>query len=364
MPPPQPLRPGFPPAGGQPLTPSWAARPGYGAPYRPPVKKSNTGLVVAIVLSVVGLLGIGTVGVIATSNKPTRLASSDLTTYPTVSGYNPNHPTDDTTTEDITTTRGTTRTTAGRTTGRTTQSTNAGPRPVLKTGDNPMNYNLSAAAVTCNLPRFDTSPAGQDAFYRAALPCLDAAWQPVMQKAGLPFFPAKLQTITEDVSTPCGTRSATRETSLYCDGTIYMTAPYYSDNEQLGNYPGKYLGVLAHEYGHHVQNMSGILQAQATEVYDAGGADTEKGLEISRRKELQASCFSAMFMAAAQGRGSIDANIAQEAVDDESQRGDWPQYPRRDHGTPELNNAWVHQGFRTNSTQQCNTWLADAQSVA
>ncbi|KAA2263854.1 hypothetical protein F0L68_09085 [Solihabitans fulvus] len=337
-----------------------------------PARKRSNGPIVAVVLLAVVVVGLGVVGAVASNNRSHRVADS---------GYNNNYPTYSSTSDtDTTDTTDNTTTAANRTTGRSTTggrstgnrtsdtatppSTQSGPKAVIALGDNPFNTNLAAMQATCTLPPFNNSAAGQDTYYRAALPCLENAWAPVLASVNLPYTPVKLQTITEDVSTPCGTRSATRETAMYCEGVIYMTAPYYSDNEQLGNAGGKYLGVLAHEFGHHLQQLSGILSASGQAAYNAGGWDTNGGLEVSRRRELQASCFAAMFIAAVQNKGSVNGTIAQQAIDDESQRGDWPQYPRRDHGTPDLNNAWVHQGYRTNSTQQCNTWLADSAHVA
>jgi hypothetical protein len=77
--------------------------------------------------------------------------------------------------------------------------------------------------------------------------------------------------------------------------------------------------------------------------------------------ELQAQCFSGMFLAATANRGSVDANIVQEARTSEY-RGDGRGEPR-DHGTPQHNTGWWDQGFTKNNTRQCNTWLAPADTV-
>ncbi|WP_308204071.1 neutral zinc metallopeptidase [Goodfellowiella coeruleoviolacea] len=329
-----------------------------------PRRRSNTGLIVAGVLVVVAVLSIGGIGLVASMNSANRVADSGYTAIPSYTNTHTTSARPSTTTTTTTTTTPSRATSSARPT-TSTPNTPAGPRAVIALGDNPMNAEgLGAMAATCDLPKFNTSPQGQDAFYRAALPCLEQAWAPMLQRANLPYQPVQLQTITSDVSTPCGNRSALQETALFCDGVIYMTARYYSETEGLGAHPGKYLGVLAHEYGHHVQWLSGTLKASVQAQYDAGGWDTEKGLEINRRKELQASCLGAMFIAAAVGRGSVNQTIAQEAIEDESQRGDWPKYPYRDHGSPELNKAWVQQGYQTNRTSACNTWLASSADVA
>src|SRR5207244_1994613 len=120
--------------------------------------------------------------------------------------------------------------------------------------------------------------------------------------------------------------------AFYCpqNHTIYM--PYDTlQTDQYGAHPGVYLAVLAHEYGHHVQALSGVFDAYWEQRYDAG-ADTETGLELSRRLELQAQCFSGMFLAATYSRGSVDNNILQEARTSEN-RGDHNTGQPRDHGS-------------------------------
>jgi predicted metalloprotease len=135
---------------------------------------------------------------------------------------------------------------------------------------------------------------------------------------------------------------------------------FHGQGEQLGDRAGSYLGVLAHEYGHHVQGMSGLLHAYAVARYEAGPT-TERGLEISRRLELQATCYSGMFGAAAGGRGSVDQTMIDQLADDYRSRGDSEV---RDHGSVPNHGAWGDQGLRLNRTFQCNTWLAPAESVA
>ena len=226
--------------------------------------------------------------------------------------------------------------------------------PVLALEANPLNeVETGAAPVPCTLPEFESTPEGQRAFFEAAMPCLDGAWRPVLEAANLPFRSADVELVTREVQTPCGSRSPT-QTALYCDGTIYMTSAYYRDVEGHGDTAGVYFGQLAHEYGHHVQELAGIMDASWRERHGQG-VNTPGGFEVARRFELQATCFGGMFLSSV-ARGSVDPGTVDEALTDSGRRGDYTDGRPPDHGRPEINAAWVQRGFDENSTSRCDTW--------
>ncbi|OLF16520.1 hypothetical protein BU204_16225 [Actinophytocola xanthii] len=241
------------------------------------------------------------------------------------------------------------------------------PRPVYSLADNPLfAAGLGAPPVTCRLSRWATTPRAAAAFLTSALPCLDAAWGPVLRRAGLPFSPPALAFPAGTAWTsPCGAVAAGRGevAAFYCgrNKTVYL--PFGGlQTESYGARPGVYLAVLAHEYGHHVQDLSGVRYAYATERHEAG-PDTGPGLELSRRLELQAQCFSGMFFAAARGRGSVDASILADARASQD-RGDHHAGRPRVHGTDAHNSAWWELGVRHNRTARCNTWRSAPGAVA
>jgi predicted metalloprotease len=355
----------FPPPGMYPPQnrPPWLQYPGHQHLLQPR-RKSNTAALVGTLLVVVLLGAVALVGVIAMNDKGDSVADTgygdEETTATTTTTYS--------TTSDETSTTTTTTTTDEETTEDTpTETTQAGPQPVYALEDNPLFAgDVGTPAVTCNLTRWETSPAGAAAFFQSALPCLDAAWQPVMEYQGLPFFtPGIAFPEGTEWSSPCGDVSAGggAVAAFYCsyDNTLYM--PFAGlQTEQYGAHPGVYLAVLAHEYGHHVQAMSGVMDTYWDARYNAG-ADTEPGLELSRRFELQAQCLSGMFLAATYGRGSVDDNILTEARTTQD-RGDHNPGMPRDHGSDEHAIAWWEQGAQQNRTYQCNTWLSPPEDVA
>jgi predicted metalloprotease len=326
--------------------------------------RSNTGAIVATVLVAVLVVAVALVGVITLTGKKDRVADAGYDYPITTSERRAGSEAE--TTSDATTTRRTNRTTTTTTTRTTrTSSTPTGPRPVFRLGDNPLfTADNGTNAVTCQLATWQTNPQGAADFFASALPCLEAAWAPAMQRAGLPYFAPRLEFPQgTDWTSPCGGVSAGAAAAFYCgqNTTIYM--PFAGlQTEQYGARPGVYLAVFAHEFGHHIQQLSGVWEAYWEARYDAG-ADTGAGLELSRRAELQAQCFSGMFFAAAYPRGSVDDNILTEARTTQD-RGDHNPSAPRDHGTDEHTIAWWEQGAQKNRTGQCNTWLAAPADVA
>jgi predicted metalloprotease len=352
MPPPQPSW-GAPPGSGYP--------PGYG-PYPPmqPPRKSN-GPIVALILGGVVILGLGAVGVFAATlnNKVTDSGYSNYTTQ------SPTFTLPTTTDEPATTTAGPpSRPSSSKS--QSTQQTQAGAKAVYALADHPfLRPNFGANTISgCPLPAMDYSPAGQDQFLRAALPCIESMWKPALQAANLPYQPVELHVITETAQYPCGTVRPD-QTARYCQGGIYWTANAYAAerNPNNPNHPGKYLGQLAHEYGHHLQWLTGMLKASDRAQYDAGGWDTPKGLDLNRRMELQATCFGGMSLAPL-SHGAIPIDVIRVALSDAGNRGDYDIYPTKDHGSPQNNANWVNQGYKTNQASACNTWAADAGNVS
>jgi predicted metalloprotease len=240
---------------------------------------------------------------------------------------------------------------------------------VYRTKDNPLFAGTSNGTNThtCNLPRWKSDPQSAAAFFNAALPCVEAAWIPALQRANLPYARPKLAFPSgTQWSSACGTTSHAHIAAFYCsaDSTLYM--PYEGlDIKQNGAYVGYFLAVFAHEFGHHVQAVSGVLRASYQLRYDAG-ADSPVGLELSRRTELQADCFAGMWLAAAwNGKGAIDDNIVREALKSFYTTGDEnnPSGPR-DHGTGQHSGWWQEHGYTKNRTFECNTFLAPADSVS
>lgn len=240
-------------------------------------------------------------------------------------------------------------------TGRVTVGTvvpTTGSTAVLPTvaAANPLNSAVSLARRPCDLPPWD-----DPAFLDTALRCLDLAWRPVLERLGIEFRPARL-VVTETPQTGTCTRPP-EGNSFYCNGVISLApSSYRNTNAGPRGIPAAAVSLLAHEYGHHVQELSGTLAA-STQLIAASGRNSPAGLEVSRRAELQAQCFAGMFVGA-----SFDLATAAIAQQDNYTRGDAPGSAGT-HGTPAHFGDWFTVGVQRNSLDSCNTWAAPPDTV-
>jgi predicted metalloprotease len=231
-------------------------------------------------------------------------------------------------------------------------------RSVLETATNPLlGAGLSLPAVTCTLPAMSRDTEQLRAYYQAAIGCLDEAWRPVLEQVNEPFSSPKLE--IEAGRSLCGEApSAEEATAYYCSGGKVIFMPVDRLLDQAGLSQAAHLAVLAHEYGHHVQALSGILLA-AYEQGEKLDKDSPLKLELTRRAELQANCFSGMFIASVGGRGSVGTKLAKTAADSFKDT-----VADKTHGTVKHQIRWGKDGFENNRTSSCNTWVAPADEVS
>jgi uncharacterized protein len=182
-----------------------------------------------------------------------------------------------------------------------------------------------------------------------------------LKAANLPYQPVELQVFTGSTQTPCGSRRADT-TAMFCRGVIYWPGNFYANEQNGTRHPGVYLGQLGHEYGHHVQWLTGMMRAADQAQYDVGGFDTSKGLELNRRLELQATCFGGMTLAPFSHKNVVPMDVVNAGLTDAGQRGDYNRTP--DHGSAPNNERWVMHGHKQNNIKACNTWAASSADVS
>ncbi|TDD16298.1 hypothetical protein E1294_31830 [Nonomuraea diastatica] len=187
--------------------------------------------------------------------------------------------------------------------------------------------------------------------------CLNRVWGAQFRKAEMTFTKPRLRIITRKVRTPCGVWNAGAD-GVYCstDRTMYLMI----SKDQLRNpFPLGITRLIAHEYGHHVQQISGIWNYYWTARTLAGKA---RRLQLSRKSELQAECFSAAFMSTMRGSDLVsDADWAYtvEWFRKNGAKG-WPQ---NDHGRGPTQAAWMSRGFERGTPGACNTWATASRNV-
>ncbi|MEO3863665.1 neutral zinc metallopeptidase [Acrocarpospora sp. B8E8] len=201
--------------------------------------------------------------------------------------------------------------------------------------------------------------------------CMGKAWKPRLEQAGIPFTPPKYAIVARSGRGACGDFPM-RGTIVpyYCPSnmTIYASTSAMASGRgdargygDLVSWHGGIIGMMAHEYGHHIQQLSGLSQTRWEQSRRA--SSESQRLAISRRFELQANCLSGMFMRSVSATYPIPAARRQNLFYFFSNVGDWPGYPR-DHGSPKNSGAWFRQGWQRQQAYQCNTWAVGSSTVS
>ena len=193
-------------------------------------------------------------------------------------------------------------------------------------------------------------------------------WTREYDRLGGRYQPAQTTFFTERVSTRCG-NATSAVGPFYCpaDSTVYIDLSFFDQLERdygasAGSLAQGY--VIAHEYGHHVQNLENIL--------DRVRGDREGPESAAVRSELQADCFAGVFAGNADDtilqpptRAEIaDALSAAAAVgDDRIQESTQGQVnPERwTHGSSEWRQGWFLRGFVRGDPNACDTFSGSVQ---
>lgn len=180
------------------------------------------------------------------------------------------------------------------------------------------------------------------------------------------FSPASMTTFSGAVNTGCG-QASSQVGPFYCppDQGIYLDTTFFADvlEGQLGGQGGDFVEpyVLAHEYGHHVQNLMGTMGRVRNQET---GADSD-----AVRLELQADCYAGMWTAHAEDSELItldDGDIA-EALDSAKAVGDDRIQQKSGqgvdpegwtHGSSEQRMAWFSRGYEEGTLEACDTFSA------
>ena len=110
--------------------------------------------------------------------------------------------------------------------------------------------------------------------------------------------------------------------------------------------------VIAHEWGHHVQNIHGYTDAAALEMHN----DPDLAPMITRQKELQADCFAGLFTRYAHDAGWITIRDLEEAKEAMFRAGDDHFNSPGHHGTPEQRREYFMRGYVHYSFRHCDVW--------
>jgi predicted metalloprotease len=169
------------------------------------------------------------------------------------------------------------------------------------------------------------------------------------------------------VQSACGTGQAAMG-PFYCplDGKVYIDLSFYDELRQRFQAPGDFAQayVIAHEVGHHVQNITGVSnEVRKQQQKKPGDAN-----DLSVRLELQADCLAGVwahntYENVVLERGDIDEGLAAAAAvgDDrlQKQAGVEVNPDTWTHGSSEQRKRWFTNGYESGNPDSCDTFSGD-----
>jgi len=205
-------------------------------------------------------------------------------------------------------------------------------------------------------------------FVSVVLADTEKTWHEVFRRQGKTYEEPKLVLFTGAVQSACGFAQAAMG-PFYCpeDHRVYIDLGFYEDLKNRFKAPGDFAQayVIAHEIGHHVQNLLGITEKVQGAMQRSSRAEAN---HLSVRMELQADCLAGVWgYHADKSRHILEAGDLEEALRAASAIGDDRIMKQTrgtvvpdafTHGTSEQRVRWFRRGFETGDMNQCNTFKA------
>lgn len=205
-------------------------------------------------------------------------------------------------------------------------------------------------------------------FVRAVLGETEDVWGAYFRQHGSTYEPPKLFLFSGSASSACGMASAASG-PFYCPGDrkVYIDLDFYRQLATEFGAPGEFARayVIAHEVGHHVQNLLGISE-KAERAQQAAGRVA--GNHVSVELELQADCLAGVWaMQANAARKILEPGDLESGLQAASSVGDDTLQKRMQgtvvpdsftHGSSAQRVRWFKRGFDTGQVQSCDTFNA------
>jgi len=190
------------------------------------------------------------------------------------------------------------------------------------------------------------------------LQSLDDTWAPIFQQANIPFEKPAMDLYSGADQTQCGPAQSSMG-PFYCpnDQTIYLDTSFYDELDQrLGAGPGDFARyyVVAHEYGHHIQKLTGI----ADQVRSAQQQNPAAANRLSVMMELQADCYAGVW--AGKNRNLIEPGDFEEgmqaaqAIGDDTLTHGQVSSENFTHGTSAQRMQALRLGLQSGDDTQCD----------
>jgi uncharacterized protein len=204
-------------------------------------------------------------------------------------------------------------------------------------------------------------------FVAKVLGSTEETWGKIFQGSGQQYPAPKLVLFDGQTPTACGSGQAAMG-PFYCPGDqkVYIDLRFYQEMKDRFNAPGDFAQayVIAHEVGHHIQNLMGtsdkVQQARQSARNEA------QANQYSVRLELQADCYAGVWAMHADGANRIleagdveEAMRAAAAIGDDALQKQAQGYAVPDsftHGTSQQRQRWFNQGLSTGDVNKCDTF--------
>ncbi len=207
-------------------------------------------------------------------------------------------------------------------------------------------------------------------FVASVLGSSEDVWNQLFQQSGRTYEEPRLVLFRGATQSACGLGQAAMG-PFYCppDKRVYLDTSFFEELAQRFRAPGDFAAayVIAHEVGHHVQNLLGILPEVNAERQRVGGA---RANELSVRTELQADCLAGVWAHHAERKfqvleeGDIEEalNAATAIGDDRIQKQTQGQVVPDSftHGSSAQRVRWFRTGLQSGSSSECDTFSADS----
>ena len=198
----------------------------------------------------------------------------------------------------------------------------------------------------------------------------ERVWGEIFRKAGRQYAEPKLVLFTGQVQSACGFASAAAG-PFYCgnDQKVYIDLAFYRELHERFKAPGDFAQayVIAHEVGHHVQNLLGIMGKVQARQQRASERDANN---LSVRLELQADCLAGIWASLAnRDRKILEHGDIEEGLNAAAMIGDDTLQKRSQgyvvpdgftHGSSEQRVRWFRKGLETGDLKQCDTFAGRA----
>ncbi len=194
----------------------------------------------------------------------------------------------------------------------------------------------------------------------SVLASTEDVWRKILpQQARRPYQDPKLVLFTNQVQSACGIAGSSTG-PFYCpgDNKLYLDFGFFNDLAREFKAPGDFAQayVIAHEVGHHIQNLLGTMG----KVQQAGNTN-----DLSVKLELQADCYAGVWAHYANQQGRLEVGDVEEAIRAASAVGDDSIQKRAQgyvvpesftHGSSQQRMQWFQRGYQAGDMRQCNTF--------